>query len=71
MATKKTGSTNGKSNAKGMGGRAEQLKEALQKKGLPAGEIGGIIGKQARKEQTAPGQKFFHNPSGKAKKGRK
>jgi hypothetical protein len=65
----KSGSTNGKSNAKGMGGRAEQMKAALEKKGLPASEIGGIIGKQARKEQTAPGQKFYHNPSGKAKKG--
>lgn len=69
MAVKKSGSTNGKSNAKGMGGRAEQMKSALEKKGLPAGEIGGIIGNQARKDQTAPGQKFFHNPSGKAQKG--
>jgi hypothetical protein len=71
MAMKKSGSTNGKSNAKGMGGRAEQMRMAMEKKGLPASEIGGIIGKQARKDQTAPGQRFFHNPSGKKKGGKK
>lgn len=63
MAIKKSGRTGNKSNAKGMGGRAAQL----EAKGVP----GGVIGNLARKSQTAPGQKFFHNPSGKAKKGGK
>lgn len=57
--TRKTGKTDGKSNAKGMGGRAQQLKD----QGVPVAVIGVI----ARKKQTAPGQKFFHNPSGKKK----
>jgi hypothetical protein len=57
---KKTGKTGGKSNAKGMGGRAQQLKDA----GVP----GGVIGELARKSGTAPGQKYYHNPSGKPKK---
>lgn len=61
-AIKKTGKTGGKSNAKGMGGRAAQMKT----QGVPAGVIGNI----ARAEQTAPGQKFFHNPSGKSKRGK-
>lgn len=61
---KTTGKTNGKSNAKGMGGQAQQLKN----EGVP----GGVIGNLARKAGTAPGGRFFHNPSGKAvKKGAK
>ncbi len=61
-AIRKSGKTDGKSNAKGMGGRAQQLKNA----GVP----GGVIGNLARASQTAPGQRFYHNPSGKAKKGK-
>ena len=57
--TKKTGKTNGKSNALGMGGRAQQLKN----QGVPQGVIGAI----ARLKQAAPGQKNFHG----GKKGKK
>ena len=57
---KKTGKSFGKSNILGHGGRSAQLKSALQKKGLPAAEIGGIIGKDARKTKTAPGMKNYH-----------
>lgn len=67
MAIKTTGKTGEKSNAKGMGGQAAQVKAALQKKGVPDSEIGGIIGNKARATGTAPGQPFYHNPSGKAK----
>ena len=49
---KKTGSFKGKSNVLGHGGRAAQLKA----KGVP----GGVIGKIARREQAAPGQKNYH-----------
>lgn len=58
MAIKKTGKTDGKSNALGMGGRAQQLKNA----GVP----GGVIGNLARAAGAAPGQKNYH-PSGKKK----
>lgn len=57
---KKTGTFKGKSNTLGHGGRAAQLKSKLQAKGLPASEVGAIIGKNARKAQAAPGQKNFH-----------
>lgn len=50
-ATKKTGTTAGRSNALGMGGRAQQLKE----QGVP----GGVIGNIARKKGAAPGQAHF------------
>jgi hypothetical protein len=56
---KTTGSTNGKSNAKGMGGQSQQLLN----EGVPA----GVVGNLARKAGTAPGGKFYHNPSGKKK----
>jgi hypothetical protein len=49
---KKTGSTNGKSNKLGYGGRAEQMRE----QGVPEGVIGAI----ARKKGAAPGQKNYH-----------
>lgn len=55
---KKTGSTNGKSNKLGYGGRSEQMRE----QGVPEGVIGAI----ARKNQAAPGQKNYHG--GKKKK---
>lgn len=54
---KKTGTTNGKSNALGHGGRAQQLKN----QGVP----GGVIGNLARKAQAAPGQKNYHGKSAK------
>lgn len=44
----------------GYGGRAAKLKKTLTAKGLPAKEVGGIIGKIARKKQAAPGQKNYH-----------
>lgn len=44
----------------GYGGRAARLKKTLSAKGLPPHEIGGIIGKIARKKQAAPGQKNYH-----------
>ena len=50
----------GKSTKLGYGGRAARLKSALQKKGLPAKEIGGIIGNRARAEKAAPGQANYH-----------
>lgn len=50
--TKKTGSTDGKSNKAGMGGRAQQLKN----KGVPSAVIGSI----ARSKGEAPGQKGYH-----------
>ena len=49
---KKSGKFEGKSNALGHGGRAEQL----EAKGVP----GGVIGNLARAAQAAPGQKNFH-----------
>ena len=49
---KTTGSYKGKSNKLGMGGRAQQMKD----QGVP----GGVIGKFARRDQAAPGQKNFH-----------
>lgn len=49
---KTTGSTGGKSNKLGYGGRAKQLEE----KGVPK----GVIGDLARKAQAAPGQKNYH-----------
>ena len=49
---RKTGSTNGKPNKLGYGGRAQQLKNA----GVP----GGVIGNLARAAQAAPGQKNYH-----------
>jgi hypothetical protein len=55
---KKTGSTNGKSNKLGYGGRSEQMRE----QGVPEGVIGAI----ARKKGAAPGQKNYHG--GKKKK---
>ncbi len=57
---KKTGTYKGKSNVLGHGGRSSQLRDALQAKGLPESEIGGIIGKEARRTQSAPGQKNYH-----------
>lgn len=50
----------GKSTKLGHGGRAAMLRAALEKKGLPESEIGGIIGKRARATQTAPGMKNYH-----------
>ena len=52
MKTKKTGSTDGKSNKLGYGGRAAQLAAA----GVPP----GVIGEIARKKAAAPGQKNYH-----------
>lgn len=49
---RKTGTTAGKSNALGHGGRAQQLRD----QGVPE----GVIGIQARKAQAAPGQKNYH-----------
>jgi len=56
---RKTGTTNGKSNRLGMGGRSAQLRQ----QGVPE----GVIGELARKAHAAPGQEHFHNPSGKKK----
>lgn len=50
--TVKTGSTDGKSNALGHGGRAQQLKN----EGVP----GGVIGEIAREKGAAPGQPNYH-----------
>lgn len=50
--TKKTGTTKGKSNKLGHGGRAQQLRD----KGVPEGVIGAI----AREKGAAPGQKNYH-----------
>ena len=50
--TQKTGSSYGKSNALGHGGRAAQLKA----KGVPSGVIGAI----ARRKGAAPGQANYH-----------
>lgn len=60
---KHSGKTDGKSNALGHGGRAEQFKKKLSKEHLPGGkrEIGAIIGKQARKEHAAPGERNYHD----------
>lgn len=55
--TKKTGSTKGKSNALGHGGRAQQLKD----KGVP----GGVIGEIAREKGAAPGGPNYHGHKGK------
>lgn len=61
MAKIKTqGSTGGKSNKLGEGGRAAQLKA----QGVPE----GVIGELARKAQAAPGQKNYHRNE--RKKGR-
>jgi hypothetical protein len=49
---KKTGTYKGKSNKLGYGGRAAQMRDA----GVP----GGVIGKEARAAQAAPGQKNYH-----------
>ena len=58
MATiKKTGTSYGKSNKLGYGGRAAQMKA----QGVP----GGVIGKYARRDQAAPGQKNYHGKRGK------
>lgn len=51
-SVKLTGSSHGKSNKLGYGGRAAQLKA----KGVP----GGVIGNLARKAQAAKGQKNYH-----------
>jgi hypothetical protein len=51
-STRKTGSTDGKSNKAGYGGRAQQLKNA----GVP----GGVIGAIARSKGEAPGQAGYH-----------
>lgn len=51
---KKTGTSHGKGNALGHGGRAAQLKA----RGVPS----GVIGMLARKAQAAPGQKNYHGP---------
>jgi hypothetical protein len=53
---KTTGSYRGKSNAIGGGGRAAQMKAD----NVP----GGVIGKYARRDEAAPGQKNFHRPKG-------
>lgn len=57
--TKKTGSSFGKSNKLGHGGRAAQLKAA----GVP----GAVIGEIARSKGAAPGEKNYHG-SDKGKK---
>ena len=44
----------------GHGGRAAKLTSKLEKKGLPAKEVGGIVGKIAREKHAAPGEKNFH-----------
>jgi hypothetical protein len=62
MPIKKTGKTNGKSNAKGMGGRAAQLKA----QGVP----GGVIGNLARKAGAAIGQPNYHGKKRVIKKGK-
>lgn len=49
--TKKSGTYKGKSNKLGMGGRAQQMKDA----GVPP----GVIGMRAREKQAAPGQKNY------------
>lgn len=49
---KKSGTSYGKSNKLGHGGRAAQLKA----KGVPS----GVIGELARKANAAPGQKNYH-----------
>lgn len=49
---KKTGTTDGKSNKLGYGGRAKQL----ENQGVP----GGVIGERARAAGAAPGQKNYH-----------
>lgn len=51
-STKKTGTTKGKSNELGHGGRSQQLKD----KGVP----GFIIGAMARKAGAAPGGPNYH-----------
>jgi len=51
-ATKKTGSTKGKSNKLGFGGRAQQLRD----KGVPPAVIGAI----ARRKGASPGGPHFH-----------
>lgn len=53
---KKTGKTDGKSNALGHGGRAQQL----ENRGVPR----GVIGELAREAQAAPGQKNYHPSKG-------
>lgn len=53
---KKTGKTDGKSNALGHGGRAAQLKA----QGVP----GGVIGELARKAGAAPGGPNYHPSKG-------
>lgn len=50
--TKKTGTSYGKSNKLGHGGRAAQLRA----QGVPAAVIGAI----ARRKGAAPGQKNYH-----------
>lgn len=52
QGTAKTGMTDGKSNALGGGGRAQQLKD----QGVP----GGVIGEIAREKGAAPGQPNYH-----------
>lgn len=59
MATKKTGTTKGKSNQLGGGGRAQQLKDA----GVP----GPVIGAIARKKGVFGHNDFAKGP-GKGKK---
>jgi hypothetical protein len=54
--TKKTGTYKGKSNALGMGGRAQQLKD----KGVP----GGVIGAIARRKGAAPGGPNYRGGKG-------
>jgi hypothetical protein len=54
---KTSGSFRGKSNKVGHGGRAAQL----EAKGVP----GGVIGKYARRDKAAPGQKNYHPKRGK------
>jgi len=51
----------GKSTKLGHGGRAAKLHDELKSKNpsMPEKEIGAIIGKNARKKQAAPGQKYY------------
>ena len=57
---KKTGTYKGKSNTLGHGGRSSQLNDKLSAKGMGAKERGAIIGKIARSEGAAKGQKNYH-----------
>lgn len=58
--TKKTGTSYGKSNKLGHGGRAAQLTHKLENKGYSAKYAGAVIGKIAREKHAAPGQRNYH-----------